>query len=483
MAFLLLGFVACYTLYNALAKSGADVNSDYGELIAWGRPSEMGRSHPPMSGWIAKVWFSVFPRAEWAADLLAVTSVAVALWITWRLLDEWLDGEKRVVGLAMLTLVPLYTFHALVFNANTVMLPFWAAATLFFLRSVRNRRPLDAALAGAAAGCALLGKYWAVFLVAGFALAAMLDARRRQYFTSLAPWISIAAGGLVLAPHLIELVSGETTSLVFARTTTTGATALRLRSLIYVFELVGYICVPLMIFLATRPDAAALKDTVMPADADRRLAAALLWLPLMLPPLANLVLPARLTGLWTIPNWTLLPVVLLGSPLVRMPRRLAVWVMALALALPLAAVVAAPFVSIVTHLTGGVGDRVHYRALAGVLEARWHAATGREIPAIGGETGLVNGLAFYVKDPFEALPFYLKDREPVLPPRITERARLTRDGIILVCPDYEPICVRSIEAIGNQNGGRRDEIVLTRGHLGIPGQPRRYIVVTILPSG
>jgi hypothetical protein len=36
---------------------------------------------------------------------------------------------KRVVGMALLTLVPFFNFHAIKFNANTVLTPIWAMAT------------------------------------------------------------------------------------------------------------------------------------------------------------------------------------------------------------------------------------------------------------------------------------------------------------------------------------------------------------------
>ena len=64
-----------------------------------------------------------------------------------------LDGEKRVVGLALLTLVPFFNFHALKFNVNTVLMPVWAATTFWFLRSYVTRSALYAVLAGRRRGC------------------------------------------------------------------------------------------------------------------------------------------------------------------------------------------------------------------------------------------------------------------------------------------------------------------------------------------
>ena len=110
-----------------------------------------------------------------------------------------------MVGLALLTLVPFFNFHALKFNQNTVLLPLWAATTLFFLRSFESRRVIDAALAGVFAAVSIYGKYWSVMLLAGLGIAALTDARSRAYFRSPAPWVTVAAGVVVLAPHVLWL--------------------------------------------------------------------------------------------------------------------------------------------------------------------------------------------------------------------------------------------------------------------------------------
>ena len=64
---------------------------------------------------------------------------------------------------------------------------------------------------------------------------------------------------------------------------------------------------------ALRPGRAALADIAWPADDARRQALILFAVPMVLPALVNLVVPARLTPDWTFPNWALLPVVLYGS--------------------------------------------------------------------------------------------------------------------------------------------------------------------------
>ena len=165
---LLLGYVAVWTLYAVLAKGGQDLHFDMGEAVAWSREPAFGYSkHPPLSAWVVKAWFTIFPLADWAYYLLAMVSAGLALWIAWLLSARWLDAEKRAAGLALLTLVPFFNFHALKFNANSVLIPLWAATTLWFLRSFEQRDPLSAALAGVAAAAAMLGKYWSIVLLGG----------------------------------------------------------------------------------------------------------------------------------------------------------------------------------------------------------------------------------------------------------------------------------------------------------------------------
>ena len=51
-----------------------------------------------------------------------------------------------------------------------MLLPLWAATTLWFLRSFESRRALDAALAGVRGGGVDYGKYWSVLLLSGSGL-------------------------------------------------------------------------------------------------------------------------------------------------------------------------------------------------------------------------------------------------------------------------------------------------------------------------
>src|SRR5262245_58599963 len=304
---LLAGYCAVWTLYGAIAKGSQDIHFDMGEMVAWSRETVWGTpKHPPFGAWLVRGWFGVFPLADWSYYLFAMVLATLALWIAWKIAGRYLDGEKRVVGLALLTLVPFFNFHALKYNANTVMIPLWAATTALFLRSYETRAPVWAVCAGLAAAAAMLGKYWTVVLLLGLGLAALIDARRAAYFRSSAPWATIAAGLLALAPHAAWLYVNDFTPFAYAMETHPGTLADSVRSgLAYVAGAAGYVALPVLLAaLAARPGLAALRDMAWPAAPDRRLVVLCFVLPLVLPLVLAVATREQVVSLWSIGSMT-----------------------------------------------------------------------------------------------------------------------------------------------------------------------------------
>lgn len=107
---------------------------------------------------------------------------APTLWIVWRLSADYLEIEKQLFDLALRALVLFLNFHALKFNVNTMLMPLWAATTLWFMRSHATRSALYAALASCGAAARIFGKCWSIFLIAGLALAPLLVLLYQQDF-------------------------------------------------------------------------------------------------------------------------------------------------------------------------------------------------------------------------------------------------------------------------------------------------------------
>ena len=479
---LLIGYVAVWTLYGVLAKGSQDVHFDMGEAVAWSREPAFGYSkHPPLSAWVVKAWFTIFPLADWAYYLLAMVLAGLGLWIAWILSARWLEAEKRAAGLALLTLVPLLNFHALKFNANTVLIPLWAATTLWFLRSFEARDPLSAALAGVAAAAAMLGKYWSIVLLGGLAIAALGDARRSAYFRSPAPWITVAAGSLVLAPHVAWLLTQGASPLDYALDKHPAPSFLDaiIGSLKFLAGAAAYLGAPIALAAAAMlPNAPAILDTLWPATTHRRIAALAFWAPLLLAILVGLAAQVLISSLWIMSAVTLLPVVLLSSPLVGMRRGALPLLLGVAIAVPVLATLAAPAIAYVIHRNGVLHHAQDYRLVAEAVDRVWRATTVQPMGLVGSDTNLGNGVAFYLSDRPSTLD--------VLHPRRTpwaDEARIARQGIALVCAVEETDCMNAVDALASRlSRGKRIEIELARNYLGVAGKPEHYSIITVPPQ-
>lgn len=482
----LLGYVALWTLYGTLAKAGQDIHPDMSEQFALARELGLGYpKHPPFAMVVVRAWFAVFPASDWAYYLLAMANAGLALWIAWRLAARFLDGDKRVVGLALLTLVPFFNFHALKFNVNAVLLPLWAATTLWFLRSFESRRLLDAALAGVCAAAAVYGKYWSVVLLLGLGFAALADPRRGAYFRSPAPWVTIVVGALALAPHAVWLVANDFAPFSYAITTHGAASLASTMGAVlgYLAGSIAYVAVPLVVvLLVAQPSRVALADMAWPAPPQRRLAALAFWGVLLAPVLVAPATGVRLASLWSMSAWTLLPVMLLASPLVSISRRDAVGIVALAAVFPFVMIALAPAVAFVLHRAGPPPGAVHSSLLAEPVERLWRETTPAPLRLFSGFDEFTDGVAFYLPGHPQAVRVLDATASQAI------EARIGRDGIALLCPARSQDrprngwCVDAAIARARCSmPGAQVEVEVSRRHLGIGGTPARYLIVTIPP--
>src|SRR5262249_49672048 len=105
----------------------------------------------------------------------------------------------------------------------------------------------------------------------------------------------------------------------------------------------------------------------------------------------------RLVSLWSMSAFTLLPVMLLSSPLVALARRDAVRVLTVAVALPVVMVAAAPAVAFVIHRAGPPPGSVHASVLAEPIERLWRETTDAPLRFFGGFDEFTDGVTFYMR--------------------------------------------------------------------------------------
>ncbi len=463
-------FVVLWMAFHSVSLAPVDLNDDAAEAALWAQHFAFGYKHPPMTAWLFMLWFALFPRTNWAMHLEAVVIVAATLAITWRLCRDRLDRDRSLFGLAALVLVPFYTFRAAELNANTVMMPFWAAALLFYLRARRGLGVVDSLLAGICASLAMLGKYWAVYLFAGMGAASLVgDARR--FWRSPAPYLMAAGAAVTIAPHLYwYAMHAGGADYAFIRNSVMTAepfSAALAKSAGYLIGALAYIVGPLALLALLRPNRAALADIAWPADPERRQAVVLLVVPIVLPALVNLVLPYRLTPVWTFPNWALLPVVLYGSRKIAIDSFAAAGASLTALAVSLAFVAASPLVAY-AHLEAGFDhNRPNSQEVAHVVRQLTH----KPVRLYWGSPGITGDLPYYLPG---SVPLA---SDPLSP---SGRAETASHGLLLACLDTDAACTATAASLS----GAASQVAhgaIAPTFVGFSG-PRAGFQLTVVPA-
>ena len=426
-------------------------------------------------------------RDNWAFTLLAVLNCALGIYLAAVLAGKWLTGPKLAAVPFLLALIPFYNFLGLKFDQNSALIPLWALTTFAFVRSLDNGRIGWAILAGFAGAAAMLTKYWSVFFLLALMIAMLFDHRRNAYFRSPAPYIAALVALLVFLPHAVWLVQHDFPPMQWVANRRIASGLLDwLRSLSeYSFGTLGYAGVALAIYgVATRPSLPALADVLLPGDDERRRVALIFWAPLLVPIAVAIVTRTNLLSLWNTPSLTLLPVVLLSSPMVKLSREWAARIAALAVAVPVAACLVSPIVAYVILKSGAENDALYARLVMTDMQKQWREATNKPLKLIAGPFGLISSAAFYGAD--RPLTFVgdegVEEFTRYLSPWATP-TRIASEGIAIACPADERWCLIAMnELMADASNSTQTEVVLRRHWLWLDGPPARFVIAVVPPQ-
>ena len=468
--------------FLAIAYLCGDLHSDVLETWTLGRTFEWGGSkHPPLMGWVARAWTSVFPLTNGSFQLLALTNSAIALWAVDLISRRFVTGDKRIVVLLLLMLLPTYQFHAQRFNANAVLLAIWPIATYCFLRSFETREIRWAMAAGATAALATLGKYYSVFLIVSFVFAAICHPQRRAYFGSSAPWVSAVTGRAVLGPHLHWLATTGAMPFTYALEERTGKAfgPALMEALVFLSGLAAVLAIPAVTWVLI----AGYRLKKLPHDfRSMNPGLVLLFLvavgTIVFPVIASVGLGTDLPPIWALQGLFLFVILIVCGASYPIERfysvNLALLVIGIAV---IAVVVVAPVHAFYRNSHPLNEGRNFYRQSAEELTRQWRHQSDIALPAVGGDEGLAFATAFYSPDH----PSY--EARLVCPGREALPQTNFNRGWAALCFDGDKDCIATIERIAAPASRIvRSEFVVQSTLLGRPGATQRLKAFMVPPS-
>jgi 4-amino-4-deoxy-L-arabinose transferase-like glycosyltransferase len=218
---LVTGFAAVHavlwTLILVNLKTGQDVHMDVAEAYAWGQKFLLGYGkHPPLSGWVAGVWFMFFPVTDWATYALAMATLGCGLVICWLLALRVVDRRRAFFVVVMLALYPIFNFKGFKYNPDLLQLVTLPLVVLAYLDAFEKRSIKSGVWLGLAGALALMTKYWVLAMIGAVGLAALIHPARLQFLRSPAPWVAIATLAVAILPHLMWLKQVDFVPLTYA---------------------------------------------------------------------------------------------------------------------------------------------------------------------------------------------------------------------------------------------------------------------------
>src|SRR6201991_4741272 len=363
-------------------KAAQDIHMDVAEAFAWGQKFQLGYGkHPPLTGWIAGLWFQFFPVADWATYLLAMTTLGTGLVICLYIARRVVDRRRAFFVVVMIALYPIFNFKGFKYNPDLLQLVTLPLVVLAYLNAFEKRSWQSGIWLGLAGALALMTKYWVLTMIGAIGLAALIHPDRLRFLLSPAPWVAIVTMVVAMVPHIVWLADVHFVPLTYAGDTYSLEDGRLVHQLVagYALHNVALLALPVALaalamalvppwltLLARAPLRIATRAWARGVNPGVNVAQALnVWIVQIIvavgPPLGALAFSIYMKTDWGISLFFLVPLALVAIPALRVQRAGLFNIAAIWLVLTLATLAASPWIA-VQEMVANAGNTATYGA-------------------------------------------------------------------------------------------------------------------------
>jgi 4-amino-4-deoxy-L-arabinose transferase-like glycosyltransferase len=502
---LVIGFAAAHavlwTFILINLKAAQDVHMDVAEAFAWGQKFQLGYGkHPPLAGWVAGVWFRIFPAANWATYALAMATLGCGLVICWLIALRVVDRRRAFFTVVMLALYPIFNFKGFKYNPDLLQLVTLPLLVLAYLDAFEKRTVRAGVWLGLAGALALMTKYWVLTMIGAIGIAALIHPDRLKFLRSPAPWVAIVTLVVAMVPHLIWLKDVDFAPLKYAGDVY--GLSSRAQSLELVLGYIGHnlalLAAPVALgavalawrprlwaVLARQPSALFTRPWSRGVNPGVNFSQALnIWIIQIVvaigPPLGGLAFAIYMKTDWGISLFFLTPLALVAIPSLRQQRIalfriFAIWFVVTVIALAASPYIAAREIAENPNGASGYGARSD---LARELTQDWHTRFQSRWAVVAGTTEIGEPMTFYSPD--HPAPFTPGE---LWSSGLTSLDEAKRLGFIGICDTSDPRLL-TCEAWMAANAGNAERLAITtqRFFHGHPGPAINWKVYIVPPA-
>jgi 4-amino-4-deoxy-L-arabinose transferase-like glycosyltransferase len=501
---LVIGFATAHavlwTLILVNLKAAQDVHMDVAEAFAWGQKFQLGYGkHPPLAGWVAGLWFRVFPVADWATYALAMAVTGSGLVICWLIAVRVVDRRRAFFVVVMLALYPIFNFKGFKYNPDLLQLVTLPLVVLAFLHAFEKRTARAGLWLGLAAALALMTKYWVLTMIGAIGLAALLHPDRLKFLRSPAPWVAIVTVVVAMLPHLWWLQEVNFVPLTYAGDVYGLSDRTQNIQLVlgYIGHNIALLAPPVALAslalacaqrwwrLARQPSALFTRSWSRGGNSGVNLSQARnIWIIQAIvavgPPLGGLFFNVYMKTDWGISLFFLTPLALVAIPSLRIQKMALFYLTAIWLVISLAVLVASPHIA-AREMAVNPNGAATYGArseLARELTQLWRTRFHSRWAVVAGTTEMGEPMTFYSPD--HPMPFTPGE---IWSSGLTSLEEAKRLGFIGICDTTDgrlPTC----EAWMKANGKDAEQLAMTtqRFFHGHPGPAIGWKVFVVPPA-
>lgn len=402
-------------------KAAQDVHMDVAEAYGWGQKFLWGYGkHPPLSGWVAGVWFMAFPATDWATYALAMATVSVGMVICWLIALRVVDARRAFLVVVMLALYPIFNFKGFKYNPDLLQLVTLPLLVLAYLDAFAKRSWQSGIWLGLAGALALMTKYWVLTMIGAIGLAALIHPERLKFLSSPAPWVAIVTMVVAMIPHMVWLADAHFVPLTYAGDTYSLEDSGQVHQLVAGYFLHNFALLALPVALAAlamalvppwfkwllrAPLRIVTRAWARGANSGVNVSQALnVWIIQIIvafgPPLGALVFSIYMKTDWGISLFFLVPLALVAIPALRVQSAVLFNIAAIWLVLSVATLAASPWIA-AREMVVNADNTATYGArsdLARELTQAWHARFASRWAVVAGTMESIQPMVFYSPD-------------------------------------------------------------------------------------
>jgi 4-amino-4-deoxy-L-arabinose transferase-like glycosyltransferase len=502
---LVIGFAAVHAVLWTLVlinlKAAQDVHMDVAEAFAWGQKFQLGYGkHPPLSGWVAGIWFSIFPVADWATYALAMATLGCGLVISWLIALRVVDRRRAFFVVVMLALYPIFNFKGFKYNPDLLQLVTLPLLVLAYLHAFEKRSARSGLWLGLAGALALMTKYWVLTMIGAIGIAALAHPDRLLFLRSPAPWVAIATLVVAMIPHLVWLKEVDFVPLTYAGDVyALSSRALNVQLVLgYVGHNLALLAAPVALaalalawtprwwrLLARQPAALVTRTWSRGANPGVNLSQALnIWIIQIVvavgPPLGGLAFTVYMKTDWGISLFFLTPLALVAIPSLRLRRMALFHIAAIWLVVTFVVLAASRHIAAreIAENPDGTSGYVARSELARELTQAWRTRFRTRWAVVAGTTEIGEPMTFYSAD--HPAPFTPGE---IWSSGLTSLEEAKRLGFIGICDTSDgrlPVCDAWMAA--NAQNAERLAITTQRFFQGHPGPAISWKVYIVPPA-